>query len=128
MAAREGTGHKELRGGLGALQAVGMGVEVGGPRAIRHRQQLCLPQPLAHVAAHVDLQHAALGGQLTRSHIPARPGFRRRVGKSAGVHHRRAQVVAAEQDDLLELVAFHRRCRRSRGRSCQAECQQQSNH
>ncbi len=76
IAAREGPGNEELRGRHRALQAVGVGINAVRRRALPGGYHALLRQPLAHVVAHIDLQHPAFGGELPARHIPLRPFFR----------------------------------------------------
>ena len=104
-AARERAGDKELRGGDGALQAVGIGVNRVFRRALTAGHQLLLRQPFAHIVAHIHLQHAAFGGQLAARHIPLRPGLGGGLLEHAAViGQRRTQVVTAHDQHLLQLI------------------------
>ena len=94
VAARERASDEELRCGDGTLQAVGVSINAIRRRAFSRLHHPLLRQPLAHVMAHIDFQHAALGGELTARHLPLRPLLRRGLLQHAAViGERRAQVV-----------------------------------
>ena len=76
-AAGKRAGDKELRGGDGALQAIGIGIDRVLRRAFAAGHQPLLRQPFAHIVPHIHFQHPALGGQLAAGDIPLRPGLRR---------------------------------------------------
>ena len=110
-AAGERAGDKELRGGDGTLQAIGIGVDRVLRRAFAAGHHSLLRQPFAHIVPHVDFQHSALGGQLSTGDIPLWPGlWRGLLQHAAVVRQRRAQVMAAHDQHLLKLVPF--RCGR----------------
>ena len=95
IAARERAGDKELRGGDGALQAVSIGVNALRRWTFSRLHHPLLRQPLAHVMAHIDLQHAPFGCELAARHLPLRPLLRRGLLQHAAVvSQRRTQVMA----------------------------------
>ena len=96
IAARERAGNEELRGGDGALQAVGVSINAIRRWTFSRLHHPLLRQPLAHVVPHIDLQHATFGGELAARHFPLRPLLRRGLLQHAAViGQRRAQVVTA---------------------------------
>ena len=117
IAAGEGAVDKELSGGDGTLQAIGIGVNAVRRRAFSAGDQTLLRQPLAHIVPHIHFQNAALGGELAARNFPRRPRVWRRLLQHAAVSGKRCtKVVTAHHQHLLKLIPILGRCRGARAR------------